>query len=170
MKALKIILIIIGSIVVLLVVLLAVYLLLNRQRVITSSEMGSPAMKQRVLIASQGSSFKDALVESLTTHLKADSVYIKVIDVTGLKDINEADWNAVVLIHTTEQWKMPPDVKACLDRAKDLGKVIVLTTSGSGEWKAKGYNVDIITSASKREELPVLTKEIISRLDSILRK
>jgi len=170
MKALKIILIVIGSIVVLFVVVFAVYLLLNRQRVITSSEMGSPGMKQKVLIASQGSNFKNALVESLTIHLKADSVYIKVIDVTTLKDIKEEDWNAVVLIHTTEQLKMQLDVKAYLDHAKDLSKVIVMTTSGSGEWKAKDYNVDIITSASRKEELPVLIKEILSRLDQILKK
>ncbi len=169
MKALKIIMIVLGSIIVLCVVVFGIYLLLNRQRVIMSSEMGSPEMKQKVLIASQGSDFKSALVEDLTTRLKAKSLYIKVIDVTSLKEIKEEDWNAVVLIHTTEQWKMPPDVKAYLDRAKDLSKVIILTTSGSGEWKAKDYNVDIITSASRKEELPGLIKEISSRLELILK-
>ena len=169
MKAIKIILMVIGGIIVLLVVIFGVFWLINRQGVIEPFEIGSTEMEHKVLIASQGSDFKNALVESLTTHLKEKPIFINVIDVTTLDEINEDEWGAVVLIHTTEQWKLQPDVKAYLDRAQDLNKVVVLTTSGSGEWKTEDYNIDVITSASKNEELPLLIAEILTRLDAILK-
>ena len=52
----------------------------------------------------------------------------------------------------------------------DLDKVILITTSGPGTWETDDYDVDIITSASKKEELPGLTKDILRRLDVRLSK
>ena len=141
---------------------------MNRQGVIESSEIGNPELEHKVLIASQGSGFKNALVEGLSTNLEQRQIYIKVLDVTVLSEVSEEDWDAVVLIHSVEMSKLQPDVKAFLDRAHDLDKVILITTSGPGTWKTNDYDVDIITSASKKEELPGLTKEILKRLDVLL--
>lgn len=167
-KVLKITLIVIGSIFVLMLIAFGVYLLLNIQGVIESFEVNSPELEQKVLIASQGSDFKNTLVENLTQYLREKPVYIKVIDVTDLPDVNEDEWDGVVLIHTTERWKLQPDVKAYLKRAKDLSKVVLLTTSGSGKWETKDYDIDVITSASKKNELSSLTAKILARLDLIL--
>lgn len=169
MKALKIILIIIGAIVALLFIALVIYWLVGRQGVVESFDVGSPELEQKVLIASQGSDFKNALVESLTTHLHA-KIYIKVIDVTTLAGVDEKDWDAIVIIHTTEQWKLQPDVKKYFDRARNLNKVVLVTTSGSGDWETKDYDIETITSASKTEELPTLFNKILARLDAILKK
>lgn len=168
MKVLKIILIVIGSIIGLLLVAFVIYLLLNIQGEAESFEVGSPELEQKVLIASQGSNFKNALVDSLTEHLKEKSFYIKVVDVSALGEVNEDEWNALVLIHTTQQNRLQPDVKEYLNRAKDLSMVILVTTSGPGEWKTKDYEVDIFTSASKMDELSSLTTKILARLDLIL--
>jgi hypothetical protein len=170
MKFLKIALLVIGGIVVLLAILFGIYLLVNRQGVIESSDVGEPDFEKRVLIASQGSSFKNALVDELSTYLKEKKVYLKIVDVTALTDIPENNWDAVILIHTTEMNKLQPDVKAYLDRIQDYGRVILITTSGPGTWKTDEYNVDIITSASKQEELPGLAKDVIKRLDLMLRE
>ncbi|UCG92092.1 MAG: hypothetical protein JSV97_13735 [candidate division WOR-3 bacterium] len=169
MKALKITLIVIGSIIVVLVVVFGIYLFMNRQRVIEPFAVGSVETEHKVLIASQGSDFKNALVESLTTHLQERQVYIRIIDVTSLQEVNEQEWDGLVLIHTTENWKLQPAVKAYLDRAKDLDKIVVVTTSGSGEWKTEDYDVDVLTSASKTKELPALITNILFRLDAILK-
>ncbi|MBA7547204.1 hypothetical protein ES705_39610 [subsurface metagenome] len=75
----------------------------------------------------------------------------------------------MILIHTTEMNKVQSDVKAYLDKAHDLNKVIIITTSGPGDWKTDKYDVDIITSASKKKELPSLINKILTRLDLILR-
>jgi len=164
MKVLKIILIVIGSIIVLLLVTFGIYLLLNIQGEADSFEVGSPELEQKVLITSQGSDFKNALVDSLTTHLKEKPLYVKVVDVSVLGEINEDEWDALVLIHTTQQYKLQPNVKEYPDRAKDLSKVILVTTSGSGEWKTEDYEVDIFTSASKMDELGLLVDNILAYL------
>lgn len=106
MKVLKIVLIIIGAIVAIIVVLFFVYWLVKRQGVIESFDVGDPELAQRVLIASQGSDFKNALVENLTTRLQEQRLFIRVIDVTTLGEVNEDEWDALVFIHTTEQWKL----------------------------------------------------------------
>lgn len=168
MKVLKIVLLAIGCIILVLVILFLIYLWMNRQGVIESSEIGNPELEQKVLIASQGSDFKNALVKGLSTNLEQRQIYIKVLDVTVLSGVSEEDWDAVVLIHSVEMSKLQSDVKAFLDRAHDLDKVILITTSGPGTWETDDYDVDIITSASKKEKLPGLTKEILRRLDVLL--
>ncbi len=142
--------------------------MLTKQGVIESFDVGDPEFERKVLIASQGSDFKNALVESLTTRLQKQQLFIKVIDVTTLDAVNEDDYDAMVFIHTTEQWKLQPDVKAYFDRTKDFDKVVLVTTSGSGDWKTKDYDVETITSASKTEEFSTLIPLILGRLDAIL--
>lgn len=169
MKFLKIGLLVIGSIIVLLAILFGIYLLINRQGIIEPSDVGEPDSEERILIASQGSKFKNTLVEELSKYLEEKQVYLKIVDVTALEDVAESDWDAVILIHTTEMNKLQPDVKAYLDRVHDYSRVILITTSGPGDWKTDEYNVDIITSASKQEELPGLTEDVIKRLDLMIR-
>ncbi len=168
MRVVRLFIILIGSAVVLFVALATVYLLSHRQRVISSSEIKTPGATKNVLIASQGSTFKNGLVESLRVYLQKRPYNLKIIDVTMLGEIDEADWDALVLIHTTEKWQLQPDVKKYLDRAKDLSKVVLVTTSGNGRWKTRDYKVDAITSASKKNELSSLTALIIDRIEMIL--
>jgi hypothetical protein len=170
MKVLKIFLIVIGAIVVILVVLFGIYLLINRQGVVEPYAVGNPALEKRVLVASQGSDFKNAVVESLTTYLEKKQVYVKVIDVTSLANVNEDEWDALVFVHTTEQWKLWPDVDTYLARAHDLNKVILVTTSGSGDWKTDKYDVESITSASRMEEMRALLPALYTRLDQLLQE
>jgi hypothetical protein len=167
-KALKIILIVIGVVVILIVALFAILLLMNRQGVVEPYAIGETEAEAKVLIASQGSKFKNALVDSLTSRLTDESVYIGVIDVTGFGEIKEDDWDAIVIIHTTEQSAPPADVKQYLDRAQDLSKVIMVTTSGSGEWKSGDYDVEAITSASKTEEIPGITDDVVEKLGQLV--
>ena len=169
MKFLKIALIIAGSIIIILVIIFGIYLLVNKQGVIEPLEIGQPEAAKKVLIASQGSEFKEALVKELVSYFKTTEVYVKIVDVTVLEDIEESGWDAVVLIHTTEMDRLQPDVKAYLDRVQDYGRVILITTSGPGTWKTEEYYVDIITSASVKEELPELAEEVKHRLVIMLR-
>lgn len=169
MKALKIVLIVIGSIVVVFLIIFGIYLLLNIQGEAESFEVGSPELEQKVLIASQGSDFKNALVKSLTEGLKEKSIYIKVVDVSALSEVNEDEWDALVFIHTTEKSRLQSNVKEYVDRAKDLSKVMLITTSGTGKWKTEDYDIEIITSASKMDKLNSLTNNILAWLNPILK-
>uniref|UniRef100_A0A7C4TCW2 Uncharacterized protein n=1 Tax=candidate division WOR-3 bacterium TaxID=2052148 RepID=A0A7C4TCW2_UNCW3 len=146
-----------------------VYLNSHRQGIIETQEFFFPNAKYRVLIASQGSPFKKDLVTSLVQFLKEKPVNITVIDVTKLSTFDDSNWDAVVIIHTTERWQLQPDVRAFLNRAKDRTKIMLVTTSGSGRWKTKDYNVDILTSASRTQELSPLTQKVSDWINSRLK-
>lgn len=131
-----------------------------------SFEITPPEPIHRVLIATQGSAFKDAIVAGILDHLKHRNAYVKVIDVSALPQINENKWNAIIVLHTWENLKPQADSKAYLEHVKELNKVIVLATSGRGNYKIKGVNA--ISSASVMSDVSTRTLDIIHRLDAIL--
>ena len=130
-------------------------------------EVNSPDQQIKVLIATQGSDFKNAVVEGVVEYLKQKPAYIKVVDVSALSQIDEEQWGAIVVIHTWENLKPQEDAKAYLDRAKDLTKVVVLTTSGDGDYKIDGINA--ITSASEMTNVSMHVTSINDRLKQILK-
>ncbi len=119
-----------------------------------------------VLIATQGSKFKDAMVSGLLDHLKQRSAHVQVLDVTALPGINEADWDALVVIHTWEAGKPPAAVRTFVKRVQQRDKLIVLTTSGSGDSRLEG--VDAISTASKMADVPAQLSEVTKRVDAVL--
>lgn len=129
-------------------------------------EVAGSATGPRVLIATQGSDFKNALTAGVLDHLKRRSAFVKVIDVTELDGIHEADWNAIVLVHTWEMGKPPRQVKAFVGRMGGRDKLVVLTTSGAGSFKLEG--VDAISAASHLDDVTMRVRELASRIDAIL--
>ncbi len=131
-------------------------------------EVNTPALEQKLLIATQGSEFKDAITNSIVNHYKSDSIFIKVIDVSSLVEIQPEDYTAIILLHTWENWKAPFVVKQFVDRTSDHSdKMIILTTSGEGTYRISGV-VDAITGESNLEEAPDFANKIITRLEPLL--
>jgi hypothetical protein len=128
---------------------------------------GSPS-GPRVLIATQGSTFKDAITTGLIEQLKKKSAHIKVVDVTALANVHEGDWDAVVVVHTWEIGKPPKSVRAFIDRLQQRDKLVVLTTSGAGTFRMEG--VDAISSASTMSDVPFEVAQLSNRLDAILNR
>jgi hypothetical protein len=143
--------------------LLISYRLLYRMGPARLFEVGSPAEAQHLLIATQGSSYKDALVATVAEDLKPRHIYIRVIDVTTLPTIREQDWSAMVLVHTWEIGKPEESVETFVRRVVEKKKLIVLTTSGSGEEKLA--DVDALSSASRMADIPRQAAEISGRID-----
>jgi hypothetical protein len=127
-------------------------------------ERGTPSQPRHVLVATQGSPFKDRLVTTLVAQLEQQPVYVKVIDVGGLGDIDGADWHAIVLVHSWEFGKPPRVVRDFVARLAAPDKVIDVTTSGSGREKLPG--VDVISSASVMDKVPELVAQIRLRIDA----
>lgn len=159
-RILKIILISLGSLVVVFVIIFGIYLLLNIQGKAESYEVNSPDNEFSLLIATQGSPFKDALLQSIITETQDNSLYIKVLDVHELETQNPEDWNGLIIIHTVERFDMQKDVRKFLNSRKDFSDILLITTSGSGEWKTDQFDVDVITSASKKDEIPQIIEQI----------
>jgi hypothetical protein len=167
-KIFKRVLIVIGSLIVLLVIAFGIYLMVNRQSVAEPFEVGSPDMDRKILIATQGSEYKDIMVDTLTARLKGEDIYISVIDISGLNEIDQKDWDAEVIIHTTEGWKLPDPVKEYLDRMENPDEVILLITSGGGNWKPEDCKVDVLTSASKVSDIQEKANSIEKKVNSLL--
>ena len=131
-----------------------------------SFEVGDSQLQQRVLIATQGSPFKDALVKSIVEHLKPRAVYVKVIDVGDLPSVHERQWAAVVVIHTWEFGKPQQDARAFIERTRQANNIVVVTTSGGGRQTMPG--IDAISTASVIAELPTPVAELTRRIDALL--
>ena len=129
-------------------------------------ETTAPESAPRVLVATQGSRFKDAIVAGLVENLQARPAYVKVIDVSQLPTIQEGEWNAIVLLHTWEMGQPPAAVQAFIARTQQRDKLVALTTSGSARERLQ--DVDAISSASTQADVPARVAEISRRVDAIL--
>jgi hypothetical protein len=129
-------------------------------------EINSRAADSKVLIATQGSAFKDSIVAGAVAHLKPRGIYVRVIDVSALPSVQEADWNVIVVIHTWEMHRPQADAANFIAKLRDSRKIIVLSTSGAGSLKMEG--VDAISSASQMIDVPQRVAEIDARIDAIL--
>ncbi|CAD5265584.1 MULTISPECIES: hypothetical protein [unclassified Imperialibacter] len=128
--------------------------------------VNDPAMRNKVLIATQGSDFKDALVKEVVAGLEISPVFIQVIDISGLDSIKEMDWTAIVIIHSMEYWNPGRHVEDFVNRTSESHKLIVLSTSGEGSSKLEG--IDGISSASRLSEVSEKSREIVRRVMAII--
>lgn len=131
-------------------------------------EVNPPELEQRVLIATQGSRFKESVVEALVAQLGERPIHIKVIDISLLGGVEEQEWTALVLLHTWETWAPPLAVKRFVRALDAPEKVVVVSTSGSGEAQMEG--VDAITSSSTMAEVPAAVSAVMARLEPLLRQ
>lgn len=148
------------------VVLLTWYKARYSMEIVTPYEVNSDTLQIKVLIATQGSVFKDNVVEQVITSLKPKEVHIKVIDVSSLANVREGEWSAILVLHTWEYSKPQMDVDNFVKNLKMKNKLIVVTTSGSGMEKIEG--IDAISSASKRDEVAIICDLILERIDQLI--
>lgn len=120
-----------------------------------------------VVIANEGSNFKDSIASILVRHFENESVQVKVIPLSSLSKVEPKDFSAVVIIHSLYTRNPPPEVahyiknqSACLD------KIVVMTISSNGTYKMD--DVDAITGASKIKEVTMYANKIIAKLNPIL--
>jgi hypothetical protein len=164
----KILLIGISTPIIIFIILIAIYIGMNWQGVIEPYHVGSPNAPLKVLIASQGSEFKDNLSEKIIQKLENDSIYMSVIDCTALKKENAADWKAIVIIHTTKAHNIPRYVSSFLESLSDYSNVVLISTSGGGDEVITEFEVDAISTASLISETSNIASLVISKVENIL--
>ena len=142
------------------------------QKDIKISEVNEPALEKKVLVASRSSEFKDAVVKKIKEAFKGEQVYMKFIGVELLEKEKAADYDAIVMINTCMSRNMDRNVKGFLKRHEDQSNMIVLTTSGGGDWmpKMKERNFDAISAASKKEKLDEVAGDIVGKIRILLQK
>lgn len=118
-----------------------------------------------ILIATQGSAFKDTIVHEIVAAYRADN-YIKVTDIEKLYGVDETAWDCIVIVHTWEMWMPPKAIKYYMKRRTNPNKHVVITTSGDGHYKQD--NVDAITTASIMEDSHEIAEQAIQKMNKIL--
>ena len=146
-----------------LVVFILVYSYTYSMETAEGFEVNDSGMEEKLLIATQGSEFKDFLVLEIVETIKERPIYIKVIDVTELAGVDEDDWNGILIIHTWEKWEPQPDALAFIKRAKKLEDICTVSTSGSGEEVI--FGVDGISGASEISSISKIALEIVDWLE-----
>ena len=133
----------------------------------SSYEVNAPSEDRKLLIATQGSAFKNTVTQGLVDYYKQDSIYIKIIDIADLSKIHAEDFSALVILHTWENWKPPASVKSFMqENEAQKKKMVIFTTSGEGNYKME--NVDALTGESIIEEAPVVVDKIITKLNPLV--
>ncbi|MCM4173902.1 hypothetical protein DHD32_20745 [Arenibacter sp. TNZ] len=167
MKKFKKILLILLSIAVLFLAFLLWYQQEYAMDVVQNYEVNSPVGNSKLLIATQGSEFKNTITTAIVDYYKSESVYIKVIDVSSLVDVDLMNYDALLVIHTWENWNPPASIKSFMDRTvEERDKMVVLTTSGQGTYRMEG--IDAITGESIMDETPMYVGKIINELNPLL--
>ena len=128
--------------------------------------IGNENASQNLLIAYQGSPYKNQAIDILKDHFSTSDIHIKGIDIEDLKEVNPENWTAVAVMHTWEIWKAPDEIVAFHDKYGDSQNVIYFTTSMDGNYHLEG--VDAITSASLIENIDEDTWKLIVRLEDII--
>lgn len=135
--------------------------------VVPTYEVNEPSLEKKLLIATQGSDFKNAITSAVVERYKQDAVYIRVVDVTSLDTIDPKPFTAILIIHTWEYWKPPKTVSTFRERAKEYhNKMVYLSTSGDGNYKIAG--VDAISGESILANAPLFVDKINHKLSTIL--
>lgn len=134
----------------------------------SSFEINTTHFNKKIVIATQGSAFKNAITSNIINHYKNDSIYIKIIDIDGLHDIKPKKFDAIVILHTWESWQPPQSVKLFLNRTRlYYNKIIVFTTSGSGNSKME--DIDAVTGESNLNNTKKYSDIIINKLRPLLK-
>lgn len=129
-------------------------------------EINDASLDNRVLIATQGSVYKDQVVADIISSFYYDSIYIKVVDVTELGKERVTDWDAMIILHTWEIGVPPQSVTDFVAKVVDREKLIVVATSGSGEEFIEG--IDGISSASLMHEIPNQVQLIVDKIYGLI--
>ena len=150
-KLLKIFAIIFGSIIGFILAAFAVYVILYYPRKAESFQINTPDPSQRIIIATQGSDYKDTLVKILCDSLKKSSIYIEGMDVGELAEVNDEDWDRILIINSFIIL-LNKNIDRFLNRAVTKENILLYVTSGGADWLPQPeLTVDAFTSASKKE-------------------
>ena len=137
-------------------------------KAVNTTEWGDLKADQRVLIATQRTEFKEAVVSRVVEDLEKDLCYVKVIDLKRLENEPATNYDAIVVVNTCKAWRLTGGVSKFVKAFPYKDKVVLLTTAGGEDWKPKSVEVDAITSASKEQKTDPVAEEISRKVRKIL--
>ncbi len=127
--------------------------------------------KGTILIASEKTGFKEALVAELESLLTgAGYAVVKVKHPKGgLDGYNASDYAAVFITNSGVNSKVRPWVTEWIERNRASNAYILLHTTQIRDWKVE-TPVDAVTSASAKKEVKNLAREYFARITERLER
>jgi len=142
----------------------SIYVYKHYPRQIDSFEINNQHLPNKILIASQGSTFKNELLNNLVNKTNDGSTYIKVIHTSKLFDVDLENWTKVVIINTCVADRLQKSVTNFLTRVpKDYPLYMVITT-GDGSWMPADLQVDAISTASRLSKIDETLNSILKSI------
>jgi hypothetical protein len=137
---------------------------------IVTSTIGALDSKNRLLIATQKSEFKEAIVSKVVKAFEGNNIFIEVIDLATLPNTQTDNYKAIVILNEYKFFQINRNAKKFIKGIddNDRKKIVLLTTAGSPRLMVKGSEVDAISSASKMADTSTISNLIIQKVDSIL--
>jgi len=127
-----------------------------------------PAPLKHVLIATETSHFKEAVVAEVAEKLCEGKrpLLVKRIDLNRLAAESIQDYQVIVLINSCRAWRPNSAVRDFLKKLSDTDKkkLLVLTTANSGECDLKVGGIDAISAASKRTGIAAVSQTVVDRV------
>ena len=125
-----------------------------------------PVPSKQVLIATESSRFKDAVVAQTAEALRADGHRVTVIALERLAATPLRDYQAIVLVNTCRAWRPSSAVRDFLRRASDADrkKLVVVTTANSESCDLSVSGVDAVSAASKRTRTDSVSRTILDKV------
>ena len=138
-------------------------------KTVETAETGKKdSRKNSVLIVTQKSKFKRAVVDGIKNTLGDDVPYIKVVDVKWLPNEATVNYSAIVIINRCMAGRPDPRVESFIDNYEDKKKVILLTTGQLDSWRPDSTEVDAMTSASNMSESNRVARTISNKVQTII--
>ncbi len=128
--------------------------------------VNTPESSKTLLIATQGSTFKDSIVSGIISHFRERDLFIQVVDIKALDRIEQSQWDAICLIHTWEYSRPPKAIETFIQASRERERLVVFTTSGDGGFKME--EVDAITGASVMADIPNHLAQLIPKIEEVL--
>ena len=124
---------------------------------------------KKLLLATERTTFKQALVKEIDALLKQRRVKGKLARFRDLPKVSADDYDAIVVVSSVPQWGDRGATLAFLKRLDKpaLRKVVLVTTANSNKWRAPAKGLHAITSASELDRVSKVVAEVRKALDAI---
>ena len=132
--------------------------------------IGAPHSARKVLIATEQTPYKQAVVEQVLAHLQEPSIYTRIVDVTDLPQEDAGSYSAVVVLNSCFAWHLRPTVTQFLNQNDHKERVIILVTAANPNWQSGVSGVDAMTSASQLITAEAVAHRINTAIDRRLER
>ncbi|MGY3778567.1 hypothetical protein [Isobaculum melis] len=121
----------------------------------------------KVLILTQQSSFKDAVMEEVEKQFKGKDILIQIQDISTISQVKQSEWDGILLVTTVQSNDLPEKAVRFIKEEADFDKVQLFVTADSGNWTKQPADVDAVTTTSKSSNVDAFSKKINHAIQQI---